>query len=335
MSREPNYKSRDIKLVHRFVAGEYDIDVDHVDEVVHGVNWTFCIVAATGAHYFLRLYRELDRTSSDIMAEIEVLNAIQTSEMLRVSLPIGNRNQQYLREVRTANGTRRSAVLFAEARGRAPTPTHDDMHAAGRALAELHRQSWLTQLAPSRTIADVDWVRRALGEVSSHSAAGANVVSRLVETFPGLLGVPVKAYDYWGFCHGDFRLENLRLHDRSITVFDFDDCGTGPQLFDLATIAWWLELGPESAPGPLWSELVDAYCNVLPDRRIENDEIARLVICNELRSLQFLVRYCRLPDELWGEQFDRLEKLCMRASDQALRIHGADSSITHFRDGDS
>lgn len=335
MSRESKYKSLDIELVHRFVASEYDIDVDYVDEVVHGVNWTFRIVATTGAHYFLRLYRERDRTSAEIMAEIEVLNSIQTSETLKISRPISNRRLQYLREIKTADGTRRCAVLFEEAQGRVPTPTHDDMRAAGRALAELHRQSSLAQLAPSRTIADVGWVRRALDEVSSHSAAASNVVSRLVEVFPTLLSVPVKAYDYWGFCHGDFRLDNLRLHDRSITVFDFDDCGTGPQLFDLATIAWWLELGPEPAPGPLWSDLLDAYCNVFPDRCIENHEIARLVICNELRSLQFLVRYCRMPDELWGEQFDRLDHLSMRASDRRLRIHVVDRSISHFRDADS
>ncbi|MDS0792742.1 phosphotransferase [Burkholderia pseudomultivorans] len=335
MSREQNHKSRHIEFVHRFVADEYDIDVDHIDEVVHGVNWTFRIAATTGANYFLRIYRELDRTPADIMAEIEVLNSIQTSEILKVSLPIKNRNQQYLRDFITADGIRRSAVLFAEARGRVPTPTHNDMHAAGLALAELHRQSWLTQLAPSRTLANVEWGRRVLDEVSAHSAAAANVVSRLVESFPGLFRVPAKEYDYWGFCHGDFRLDNLRLHDCTITLFDFDDCGTGPQLFDLATIAWWLELGPEPAPGPLWADLVDAYSHVLPDRYIENHEIARLVICNELRSLQFLVRYCRLPDELWVEQFDRLEKLCIRASDLELRILGADRSIASFHDRNS
>ncbi|VWC25136.1 Stress response kinase A [Burkholderia pseudomultivorans] len=337
MSWKNSHPSRDVELVHRFVADEFDIEVGHVDEVVHGVNRTFLVQAAsTGRRYFLRLYRERDRAPADIAAELNTLNAVRASDSLKVSRPVSNREHQYLREIATADGTRRSAVLFEEAQGQVPKPTQDDMRTVGQTLAELHRQAWLSQFAPSRTITDSNWIQRALDEVSAHSVMAAGVVARLAEGCRDLLDRSVdKDQAYWGFCHGDFRLDNLRRHGQCITMFDFDDCGMGPQLFDLATLAWWLELGQDPAPASLWTALVEGYCGVLPERNVEKREIARLVICNALRSLQFLIRYCHLPDDLWCEQFERLEQLGMRASNHALRIYCEDTPSEPLRDTDS
>lgn len=41
----------------------------------------------------------------------------------------------------------------------------------------------------------------------------------------------------YGLIHADFNLDNIILHDGRVTAIDFDDCGYGWHLFDLATIS--------------------------------------------------------------------------------------------------
>ena len=41
----------------------------------------------------------------------------------------------------------------------------------------------------------------------------------------------------YGLIHADFNFDNILLHDGRVTAIDFDDCGFGWHLFDLATIS--------------------------------------------------------------------------------------------------
>lgn len=319
--------SADEKIVHRFVADAFRLDVTHVHEVVHGVNRTFRVTAGLDAQFFLRLYRENGRSTADIMAELDTLHAVRANGELDVSRPRCSRQGQYLLEISTTNGTRRKAVLFDRAKGREIAPTPEDMRKAGHALAELHQQRWLVDSAPSRVLASIDWIRHALSAISLHSTMSARLVGGIAQRCE-------RIYDectdqlarHWGFCHGDFRLANMRIQDRCITLFDFDDCGTGPQSFDLATLAWWLELGQAPDPAPLWSSFAEAYLDALPDRRLSQSTLAWLILCNEIRALQFLLSYCRLSHDLWAELFDRADQLSARALRRELRIYGGGSA---------
>ena len=69
-------------------------------------------------------------------------------------------------------------------------------------------------------------------------------------------GVPANKLDV-GFCHGDFHGCNVHENNGALTHFDFDCCGLGLRVFDLATFRWGTmrELNGDE----LWSSFLDGY----------------------------------------------------------------------------
>ena len=117
--------------------------------------------------------------------------------------------------------------------------------AVGRLIAELHNHAaaWPRPHGFVRHAWDVDgltgeaplWGRfwqypglgasqRALLERARGAARGALTA----------IGQPSQGY---GLIHADFNLDNLLLRDGRVMAIDFDDCGFGWHLFDLATIS--------------------------------------------------------------------------------------------------
>jgi len=67
----------------------------------------------------------------------------------------------------------------------------------------------------------------------------------------------------WGFCHGDFTDGNMRLDKQTLSIFDFDWCGSGWHVFDVATFRWMARLvGAEACS---WEPFRKGYLQVRPD----------------------------------------------------------------------
>jgi Ser/Thr protein kinase RdoA (MazF antagonist) len=100
-----------------------------------------------------------------------------------------------------------------------------------------------------------------------------------------------------GFCHGDIRLSNLRVSGEQVVFFDFDDCGIGHQLLDVAAMAFWLEVGDQKNPQDLWRAFLEGYG--VQSSSSTNLAIQWLVLEHQVRAFQWLIDYCALTDELW------------------------------------
>jgi Ser/Thr protein kinase RdoA (MazF antagonist) len=84
----------------------------------------------------------------------------------------------------------------------------------------------------------------------------------------------------FGLIHADLRLANLLVDGERAAVIDFDDCGAGWFLYDLATALSFLELAPE-AP-----ELVDAWLTgYRRERAVSDDEEREIPTFVMLRRL--------------------------------------------------
>ena len=81
--------------------------------------------------------------------------------------------------------------------------------------------------------------------------------------------------------HGDFNSGNLRQLDGVVRVFDFDDCGTGPALFDVAN-ALYMELFNAMTGGSMESyrrfeqAFLSGYCDV-SGRVVDRRDLSALI----------------------------------------------------------
>ena len=88
----------------------------------------------------------------------------------------------------------------------------------------------------------------------------------------------------FGLIHGDLQCENFLFHDGAVRAIDFDDCGWGFHLYDLAVTLWELEERPR------YGELRDALLAAYADRRtLPDDHSIHLRALFALRRLQMLM----------------------------------------------
>lgn len=112
-------------------------------------------------------------------------------------------------------------TCFAFAAGISPDPARaTDAEAMGVALARLHRSMQRLPPFPLPAVAALDAVA-----VEEPADTGCRQL-----------------------LHGDFNAGNLRLDDSTVRVFDFDECGYGPPVFDVAN-ALYMVLFDERTAG--------------------------------------------------------------------------------------
>jgi len=308
-----------LQPVRAVLAAAYGVD-GALRTVVRGVNWTLAAETSDGRTLFVRLYRTEGRPPEAIEAELAVLAAVEATPALGVSRPLADRRGRLAVPVAMDGHGRRMLAVFEAAPGRPLARTGEDLAAAGRALADLHAQASLAELAPRRPVVDEEAIAQTVARMAAHSDAGREAAQAIASALEALrrLGAD-RSMGPIGFCHGDFRDANMRLAGERVTLFDFDDCGLGPQWLDLATMGWWIEQGdPEAAPG-LWRAFVEGYGEPA-DREAFGLAVRWLVAVQHLRSVRFLLDYCALPEDLWAETFASAVAMLERAAAGLLEL---------------
>jgi Ser/Thr protein kinase RdoA (MazF antagonist) len=97
----------------------------------------------------------------------------------------------------------------------------------------------------------------------------------------------------WGFCHGDIHADNARINGSDLVLFDFDSCGSGWRLFDLASYRW--DARRQGVERLAWEPFIEGYLQVRP-RTAESLEFVGLFMI--LRHLWVTAQWIGLADEL-------------------------------------
>ncbi|MEP9374692.1 phosphotransferase [Mesorhizobium sp. KR1-2] len=271
------------QAVRAALQADYCLAGEGAHGVVQGVNRTLAVGPEQGPVAYGRLYRPAGRSDADIEAELAVLDTVVASSWLDVALAMANRQQRFLTWLQLANAEARPMAVFRVATGEPVWERAEDLRAAGAALAELHGQSRLASLAPCRELATGAEVDRTIAQVGDRWKGGRD---RLAAAIADLRKQEAdRATGPVGFCHGDFRLANLHRTGDRIVMFDFDDCGQGPQWLDLATIGWWLELAAGDEAAGLWRAFLAGYGQA-EDTAELREALRWLVAVQHLRSLE-------------------------------------------------
>lgn len=239
----------------------------------------------------LRVHRQGYSTPAEIAAELAWVDALRLEAGVRTARVVPARSGE---RIVTASDPElagaRSCVLFERLPGQEP-PADQLLEAfdrLGELTARMHRHArgWHLPSGFARRRWDVEttlgsaphWGQWADGvgvgqaERALLGRAARSVRNRLVEFGDGP--------DRFGLVHADLRLANLLVHDGSVSVIDFDDCGFSWYLYDLAAALSFLEHRPEVP------SLVDAwltgYRRVTTLSRAEEAEIPTFILLRRL-----------------------------------------------------
>lgn len=208
----------------------------------------------TGEKYILRVSRPGYHTKSEIESELIWLKSIDEHSSINVSLPILGGNSEYIQVVKLEN-TQYYCTIFTFLKGNAPDEDKESelirqFENLGEITAQLHEHS-VNYGAKLHDISRLSWnYETILGKepkwgrwqdglaITPERAELFQKVSQKIQFRLNSFG---KNPNRYGLIHSDLRLANLLVEQEQIKVIDFDDCGFGWYLYDLATSLSFIE----------------------------------------------------------------------------------------------
>ena len=228
-----------------YIARHYDIGcVAECKFLNRGLNDTF-LVETTTDKFILRVYHLNWRTKSDIAYELEVLVYL-ANKGADVSRPIKRKDGATFDAVIAPEGSRYLA-LFTFAAGEALDYEDGEEEKSllyGRSVARIHTltDSFSSEYKRFELSRD-NLIDQPLKEIQPLLSQRSEDWEYLVG-FANALSAKIEALDVSnilqkGFCHGDFHGWNAHIDEnKQLTFFDFDCCGQGWRVYDIATFFW-------------------------------------------------------------------------------------------------
>lgn len=212
--------------------------------IQHWLNTTFRVDVGK-ARFALRIQRTGLANAALVRSELQWLVALKQEAGVAVPEPVLTPDGQlFLRLQVEASGEPRFCTLFkwldGRFLGRSRTPEHARL--AGGLLAKIHRHS--ETFVPPEGFFRPTWDSSAMmGSVLDVDLTRCKTVMRpddwaVVEEMGRLVEERMDAMERspltFGMIHGDFHQENYLFHGHNTGVIDFDLCGWGYYLYDIA-----------------------------------------------------------------------------------------------------
>lgn len=200
-----------------------------------GINHSYLLSEGTRRHVF-RVYSFGWRERHEIEEEIKLLNLLKAGGVA-VSYPVQTTNGDYIQELHAPEGIRHG-VMFSFARGvKKRHFSLDNCRSAGKMMADMHRLSAGIHLqrvnynAEALVRAPHLFARRHFAE----SSAEMRLFKKAGDLFVRVLAATDQAQLRHGAIHLDFWYDNMSVEeDETMTLFDFDFCGNGLFIYDVA-----------------------------------------------------------------------------------------------------
>ncbi|MBX2842636.1 MAG: phosphotransferase [Flammeovirgaceae bacterium] len=200
-----------------------------------GINHSY-IVTTPEQKYVLRIYSFQWRTALEISEEIRLLNQLKEHN-ISVSYPILNLHNEYILELQAPEGLR-YGVLFSFAEGRKVREfSVDTGYNIGKLMAQLHQVTQnlslqrITYNADSLVLLAYDHAKVHFSETNEEMQFINQAVKVIEKEFSILKPETLRK----GVVHLDIWYDNMHIKNESeMTIFDFDFCGNGWLLHDIA-----------------------------------------------------------------------------------------------------
>jgi len=224
-------------------------------------NATFLVTDPDAGRSVLRVHRLGYHTEPEIASELAWMDALRAEAGLRTPRVLPTADGRRVVTVAEPGGAARHCVRFEFLPGAEPELAGGHFAELGELTARMHSHA--------RAWARPAWFTRFHWDYAAALGAGARwgrwqdgigvgraeraVLGRLDRVLRSRLAAFGSGPDRYGLVHADTRLANLLVHDGTVGVIDFDDCGFGWYLYDLGAAVSFVEHLPQVP------ELVDRW----------------------------------------------------------------------------
>ena len=271
------------------VLASYPIAVRSLELVHHGFNTTFKVVAENDSSYALRINVNSRRTPANVAAEVAWVGFLNESSAVSVARPVALTNGAYSQRVNGDKlGRETSAVMFEWLPGSIVAQLDDPAEAlrhSGHLLAQLHLEGARYTLPAGAELPIFDSVfwgydNALTGNSGVLDTNDQALFGAAIEKVQALIA-SYFASGQAQIIHADVHAGNMMWHDGQLSVFDFDDCGIGFPIQDIAISLSYL-------PDPAYRSLVlEAYEEIAPLPTHTPEELLTLVLHRRLQLLNY------------------------------------------------
>jgi len=218
-----------------FLKEEYNLEGDVAARILKtGINDTY-LVTAGNRQFIFRVYNLNWRTEKEISAEIKLVNLLKENS-LPVSYVLPDKTANYIQRLQAPEG-QRFGVLFSFAKGGKMLNIPVDLHfKLGEIMGRMHNVTHDLQLerveyGPQVLLED------SFKRLQQFLPADTEEMIYMASLKKYLLAVLNKSDNSQfrkGIIHLDIWFDNISIDGDNITVFDFDFCGNGWLVLDIA-----------------------------------------------------------------------------------------------------
>jgi Ser/Thr protein kinase RdoA (MazF antagonist) len=248
-----------LKTLASAALTHYPLTPTHITPLLHGFNTTFRVTTTNG-RYVLRVGRPAGfgfRTAAEAASEMAWLAAIRRDTSLDVPDPVANR-QGHLVTIAAAPGIPepRTCVLFRWMDGRFHRKSlrPADLTKVGRFMAHLHHYVQNHFTPPPGFTRHHLGMGGEMGQVYHQglaegmaiiTPAGRDILIKTVErALPLIATLDQNDPTVYNLIHADLHQHNYLFHNGRVRAIDFDDCGYGHFLYDIAVTFWYIRRHP-------------------------------------------------------------------------------------------
>ena len=267
----------------------YPVEINEISLVNYENNATFKLTAKDGDHYAFRINVNSPRSKSNVEGEVAWVKFLNNSDLVQTARPISNIQGSHVTTFfHQESGRDLYTVMYSwlegEDVGDEPTPTQ--LHALGAAMAHMHKLSVDFDLPGDCQVPilnDPFWGSPDLlrGDESQLSDEYKTLV---IEAFAEISRRTNDLYqeNKSHLIHADLHGWNVKWHLDQISVFDFDDCGIGLPIQDLATALYYLDTPDQD------QALLEGYKSVKALPVYEEKDLQMLLMHRRLLLLNYL-----------------------------------------------
>lgn len=279
-------------------------DTDESKLIVLSENATYMIKnKETGAKEgVLRISRPGYHTLDELKSEMKWLKQINDYTPIIVANPIKGLDGKEVQIVKGNDGNDYYCVVCEFLAGDAPDENNEARMVKqfvylGETTAYLHRQTEIWN--GTAKLDRIEWTYDTI--IGEHAAWGrwqefkdmTPEAIQMLEKVSTIIKKRLERYgkneNNYGLIHADLRLANLLLEGEQIKVIDFDDCGFGWHLHDLASALSFIEDKP--IVPKLVNAWLDGYRKVLPFTDTDFEEIDTFIMMRRLQLTAWLASH--------------------------------------------
>lgn len=283
-------------------------------------NATYAITCANGRSYVLRVHRAHYHARCAIASELAWLDALR-AEGLHVPQAISGLDGHYIQQAGDKQTEQRWVVLFEWIAGTEPDPQQaldGAFRRLGAITAQLHRhaRNWQRPADFQR----LSWDHQSMLGPQGHwgpwqeapylDEPGCQLITATLKQVQHCIQSYGQDEQRFGLIHADLRLANLLVDGDQTRVIDFDDCGFGWYMHDLAAALSFHEHHRDAAH---WIDnWLHGYVSIAQPNALDLQMLPTLIIQRRLQLLAWTGSHRGTPtvEGLGSAWVDWTLKLC-------------------------